>query len=117
MGLGKTVQTIALLGGIKNSKKDLILCPKSVLYNWAAEIEKFSDMSCQIYGQGKNISPDARIIIATYSALRNSEELQSTEYNFIVLDEAQYIKNSWTQTSEAVKTLSAEHMLALPELL
>lgn len=113
MGLGKTVQTIALLGGIKNSKKDLILCPKSVLYNWAAEIEKFSNMSCQIYGQGKNISPDARIIIATYSALRNSEELQSTEYNFIVLDEAQYIKNSWTQTSEAVKTLSAEHKLAL----
>ena len=111
MGLGKTLQTIALLSTVKS--QSLIVVPNSVLYNWTHEIKKFSNMSYTLY-LGKNKSIDnSEIVITTYGTVRNSFKLLEKNFEYIVLDEAQYIKNSYTKTAKAVKKLKAKHKVAL----
>jgi superfamily II DNA or RNA helicase len=123
MGLGKTIQVIALLRGLKAAGQRgncLILCPKSVVFNWAAELDRFGpDLPYLVhYGSGRDAGDleagDFRVILSTYATLRRDvEEFQKREFLYIILDESQNIKNLSSQTTAAVLSLRAEHRLAM----
>ncbi|GAB6189803.1 hypothetical protein JCM30566_15450 [Marinitoga arctica] len=117
MGLGKTVQTIALILSLKKkNRKFLIITPRSVIYNWAYEIEKFtSNLKYFIYHNNqKDIPEDTDVILTTYGTIRNSVDLfKKMDIYYIILDEAQYIKNNETKLYKSIKKLKASHKLAL----
>jgi superfamily II DNA or RNA helicase len=125
MGLGKTIQVIALLRALKERGESglyLILCPKSLVYNWAAEFERFApELPCMVhYGLERDTAEVAggvaefKIILSTYATLRrDAEDFRDIEFSYIILDESQNIKNLSTQTTAAVLSLKAERRLAL----
>jgi superfamily II DNA or RNA helicase len=123
MGLGKTLQTIALLLWAKNKSKrklSLVIAPTSVVSNWALEIEKFAPSLKTVVWQGPDRHElraeldDADVMITSYALLRRDEEfLQSLDLRYIVLDEAQHIKNPLSATARAAKSLKSERRLAL----
>ncbi|MDR2071132.1 MAG: DEAD/DEAH box helicase [Treponema sp.] len=123
MGLGKTIQVIALLRHLKNCKPCgpvLILCPKSLVYNWAAEIDRFApDLPYLVhYGTERDTAEisggDFRIVLSTYATLRRDVEyFKNIEFFYIILDESQNIKNLSSQTTAAVLSLSARRRLAM----
>jgi SNF2 family DNA or RNA helicase len=127
MGLGKTIQVIALLRALKERGESglyLILCPKSLVYNWAAELERFApELPCLIhYGlerdtaeiTGSSITTEFKIVLSTYATLRrDAEDFRNIEFSYIILDESQNIKNLSTQTTAAVISLNAARRLAL----
>ncbi len=126
MGLGKTIQVIALLLSEAEEHSDmeaLIVCPASLIYNWESEIRRFGkglsvmvvagtvpDRREMLWGQkGK-----AQVMITSYELLRRDIELYGKkEFRFLVLDEAQYIKNHTTKNAEAVKQVRAGTRFAL----
>jgi superfamily II DNA or RNA helicase len=111
MGLGKTLQTLCVLGG-----RALIVCPKSVVYNWADETVRFRPaLKTSIYhGAQRELDPKADLTLTTYALLRMDAELFAREsWNAVVLDEAQAIKNPHSQTARAAFRLSGRFRLAL----
>lgn len=123
MGLGKTVQAIALLLWAKSKHKrklNLVVAPTSVVPNWEREIHKFAPGLKTVVWQGANRSqraPDlekADVMITSYALLRRDEELlQALDLRYVILDEAQHIKNPMSQTARSAKKLSSERRLAL----
>ena len=123
MGLGKTIQTIALLLWAKSKYKrklNLVVAPTSVVPNWDREIRKFAPGLKTVVWQGPNRSqsaPDlekADVMITSYALLRRDEELlQALDLRYVILDEAQHIKNPMSQTARSAKKLSSERRLAL----
>ncbi|MDY6329680.1 MAG: DEAD/DEAH box helicase [Lachnospiraceae bacterium] len=120
MGLGKTLQVITLLEARK--KQALIVCPSSLVYNWESEINRFApDLSVlTIIGdreRRKNLLDDSEeyhILLTSYDLLkRDIDEFENKEFDYIIIDEAQYIKNPATQVSIAVKRLKGQHKFAL----
>ena len=123
MGLGKTIQTIALLlwaKGKYKKKLNLVIAPTSVVPNWEREINKFAPSLKTVVWQGPNRSqraPElekADVMITSYALLRRDEELlQALDLRYVILDEAQHIKNPMSQTARSAKKLSSERRLAL----
>lgn len=123
MGLGKTLQIIALLDENRSTgKTSLVICPSSLLLNWQDEIHKFSTtLTCQcVYGslQKRKLAIDAfndvDILITTYDYIRRDYKLyQDYQFEYLILDEAQYIKNPKTKNAFSVKTLKAKYRFAL----
>ncbi|MCL1992796.1 MAG: DEAD/DEAH box helicase [Spirochaetes bacterium] len=123
MGLGKTIQVIALLRGLYSGGakgKCLILCPKTLVFNWAAELDRFApELPYTIhYGSerdGSGLEGEAfSIILSTYATLRRDvDDFQKIRFFYIILDESQNIKNLTTQTTAAVLSLQASHKLAM----
>jgi superfamily II DNA or RNA helicase len=123
MGLGKTVQAIALLLWAKTKYKrklNLVVAPTSVVPNWEREINKFAPGLKTVVWQGPNRSqraPElekADVMITSYALLRRDEELlQALDLRYVILDEAQHIKNPMSQTARSAKKLSSERRLAL----
>ena len=123
MGLGKTIQTLAFIQHMKNKGKtgpNLIVVPTSVLPNWDREAEKFVPGLNRVIVYGtrrENIFrkiADADIVITTYALLRRDlEELEQYEFNAIILDEAQNIKNPNTITTKSVRNINARMRLCL----
>jgi len=123
MGLGKTVQAIALLLWAKSKyrrKLNLVVAPTSVVPNWEREIAKFAPGLKTVVWQGPNRSqraPElekADVMITSYALLRRDEELlQALDLRYVILDEAQHIKNPMSQTARSAKKLSSERRLAL----
>ena len=121
MGLGKTIQTISVLAlcysdGHKSTS--IVIVPKSLIDNWAAELEKFApelDVYAY-YGPERNLTEAMKhtIVLTTYAVARNDiENLQKEDFEFAVLDEVQQIKNTASQASRAVMLLNAKHKIAL----
>jgi non-specific serine/threonine protein kinase len=130
MGLGKTIQVLALLLAHKNNadqerKPSLLIAPASLLANWAAEIEKFAPTlkfiiahQSSLSGEElKSLSPDklaeADLVITSYGALLRLDWLAEVSWRFVVLDEAQAIKNPNTKQTKAAKKLPAQARIAL----
>ena len=124
MGLGKTVQTLAHLAIEKAQgrwqKPLLIICPTSVVTNWHNEIKKFTPDLTVLILQGAERSKDASlllqhdIILTTYSVILHDQSLlNKLSYYYIILDEAQWIKNAHTQAFAIVTQLDAEYRLCL----
>ncbi len=125
MGLGKTLQTLAhLLAEVENGaaegRPSLIVCPTSVLHNWKDEAMKFApSLAVHVhYGSARAASlersgsPD--LIITSYPlVLRDIEVLAAMEFQVVVLDEAQFIKNPRTRAAAAVIRLQARSRLCL----
>jgi superfamily II DNA or RNA helicase len=111
MGLGKTLQTLCVLRG-----RALVVCPKSVVYNWADEITRFRpSLRTAIYhGPKRELDPQAEVTLTTYALLRlDAQRLAEEEWDAVVLDEAQAIKNLGSQTARAAFELHAKFRVAL----
>lgn len=123
MGLGKTLQTIALLAWAKSKHKrkiNLVVAPTSVVPNWQREIAKFAPTMSTVIWQGPNRFDrekelaKADVMITSYALLRRDEELlHSLDFRYVILDEAQHIKNPTSHTARAAKKLPSERRLAL----
>ena len=124
MGLGKTVQTLAHLLIEKQQghlhKPSLIVAPVSVLGNWQQEIRRFApELGLLILHGAKRKESfaaidSADIIIIGYPLLLlESEMLLEREFCFVILDEAQTIKNPQAKVSQVARALRAEHRLCL----
>lgn len=124
MGLGKTVQMLALLQDrIQNRKEKLpsiVIVPKSLMFNWTHEIEKFTNNLTHLEYIGPDraamleVIPKTDIILTTYGTLRRDIlELKKIPFDYAVLDEAQTIKNSASQAAKASRLLLARNRIAL----
>lgn len=120
MGLGKTIQTISLLSFIypKAKKPALIVMPKSLIYNWENEIKRFNpELTIGIYyGTTRDLDEvlSKQLILTTYGTVRNDvERFSKLEFEIVVLDESQNIKNVNSQSTKAVMLLNSKHRLAL----
>ncbi|MCD4819758.1 MAG: DEAD/DEAH box helicase [Candidatus Cloacimonetes bacterium] len=121
MGLGKTIQAISVLSDIPYNSVCLVICPKTLLFNWAEEIKKFNkNMHFMIYEGTQNERKlllknlNVNILIASYSIIQNDLELlQKIDFEYIILDEAQHIKNDSALRTKAVKKLNGKHKIAL----
>lgn len=123
MGLGKTVQTLAFIQYMVERKfhgPNLIVVPTSVLPNWEREAEKFVPglKRLTIYGTRRDSMfkhiEKSDLVITTYALLRRDlEEMEKHEFNTVILDEAQNIKNPNTITARAVRRINARMRLCL----
>lgn len=123
MGLGKTVEVISLLRGTYASgckEPTLILVPRTLIYNWKNELERFApELNCVLYyGVARELSmiedSTANIVISSYATIRNDiNDLSKKSFSYVILDESQNIKNLETQTTNAVLALKARYRLAL----
>ena len=122
MGLGKSIQIISLLAAWKDRKRTLIVCPSSLVYNWANEINKFMpNMHYTMISGFANIrkelirtSLENDILITSYDALKRDIDIYRTmEFSCQVIDEAQYIKNASTLAAQSVKAINSRFRIAL----
>ncbi|MCK5853004.1 SNF2 helicase associated domain-containing protein, partial [bacterium] len=123
MGLGKTIQALALLlNEIRNNprKNNLIIAPTSVIFNWVREIAKFTPSLTHLLHYGTRRTKDIRrlrkfpLILTTYGHLRRDIVfLKEINFNYIIMDESQNIKNPASETSKAARLLNATNRLAL----
>ncbi|MBK9146072.1 MAG: SNF2 helicase associated domain-containing protein [Candidatus Melainabacteria bacterium] len=133
MGLGKTIQALALLlhhhgksNGAEGKKApSLVVAPTSVVYNWLSEAKKFTpSLSTALFlgrdrgellvklGKDKGKKPD--VVFTTYGIIRRDyEQLKKIQFEYLILDEAQNIKNPESVGAVASKSLNAFHRLAL----
>jgi|GEM_PF-2928939 hypothetical protein len=124
MGLGKTVQTLAHLLLEKQSGRmaapSLIIAPTSLMSNWRREMERFTPDLILLILQGTERRQqfdkikDYDLILTTYPLLpRDQEMLLSHAYYFLILDEAQNIKNPLSKAAQIVRRIKAQHRLSL----
>ena len=127
MGLGKTIMVLALLDGIRaetaagaDRRPSLVIVPRSLVHNWHSEAARFApalrvlDYSGAGRGQLTREVNDADIVLSTYGTLRRDvEALRTMEFEYVILDESQAIKNASTVAAKAVRLLRARHRLAL----
>lgn len=123
MGLGKTVQTLAFFQHYKNlhpGAKFMVVCPTTLMYNWENEIKKFTPELTHIIHHGPKRNPVAStyngfdIIITTYGTMRSDvKSLREIEFDYVVLDESQSIKNPQSQVAKASLLLNCKNRLAL----
>ncbi|MFK8101130.1 MAG: SNF2-related protein [Saprospiraceae bacterium] len=120
MGLGKTLQAIGILASVypAEQRPSLIVMPRSLLFNWNAEVEKFApQLSCYTYyGNTRDLAKaqEANLIFTTYALMRNDiKAMKDISFYYVILDESQNIKNLQALTTKAVMLLQSEHRLAL----
>lgn len=121
MGLGKTIQALTVIAGTPGDGQSLVVCPKTLLYNWAAEIEKFhANISWMIVEGGKEErlailqNPNVRLFIISYTVVLNDiAALREKQFDWVVLDEAQNIKNVSAKRTYAIKKLPSRFRMAL----
>lgn len=124
MGLGKTIQTLAHLQIEKEQgrldKPVLIIAPTSLMGNWRREAERFTPELRVLTLQGhdrktrfKHIN-EHDLILSTYPLLtRDGKVLRKHHYHSLILDEAQILKNPRSKAAQMIRTLEADHRLAL----
>jgi superfamily II DNA or RNA helicase len=109
MGLGKTLQTIAAMRG-----RTLVVAPRSVIHNWAAELQRFRpSLRVALYHGPRRQLDDADVIVTTYAVLRLDLEQLKSGWDVVVLDEAQAIKNPDSQVARAAFELESKWRVAL----
>jgi len=133
MGLGKTVQVLAFLNLLKSgfeksegpNRASLLIIPASLISNWINEIQRFSpDIKYFIAHPGvnstKKIEPEDGkslgafdLVITTYALAKKYEWLLSYSWKYIILDEAQAIKNPGTKQARAIKNLRSDNRIIM----
>lgn len=128
MGLGKTIQILAFLMLLKNKKDtgtNLLIVPASLLSNWQNEIERFAP-SLKFLITHPGINPDSMkiikqdsfhkgydLVITTYGLIQRYDFFKETHWYYVILDEAQAIKNPGTKQTKAVKQLKSYNRIIL----
>ncbi|MBL7057764.1 DEAD/DEAH box helicase [Patescibacteria group bacterium] len=125
MGIGKTLQTLTLLEMNKvKDKPSIVICPKTLLFNWQDEVDKFTPKIRTIILDGSQSERREKInniknydlAITSYATMQKDAEIYEAEkinFNYCVLDEAQNIKNHATKSARIVKRINADYRLAL----
>ena len=124
MGLGKTVQVLALLGEVYRDgtvkRPTLVVAPRSLVFNWKQESERFTPHLRVVEYTGQQRATqieqlnDVDLILTTYGTVRRDiSVLSGLFFEYIVLDEAQTIKNYAAQVSKACRSLQAAHRIAM----
>ncbi len=133
MGLGKTVQLLAFLntlktdppGSRKPGRASLLVIPASLIANWSSEIQRFSPglkfflahpdfhKSKKLPVMDTQVLDSLDLVITTYALIQKFEWVRSYTWRYIILDEAQAIKNPGTKQTRAVKKLGAENRIVM----
>lgn len=117
MGLGKTVQIIAFLSLRKSNEKHLIVVPTSLLFNWERELQKFLPSIPLYRHHGPNRKeelPESGVILTSYHTLQNDSPLfKEQQWDAIILDEAQVVKNPDSQIARTLYTLKSRFRIAM----
>jgi non-specific serine/threonine protein kinase len=126
MGLGKTIQLLAFLS-VKKAQNitSLLVVPASLIANWSSEIDKFyPELVVHIAHPGSKSGSEKTVlshdrlaqtdlVITTYAMVQRYEVLQTFHWDYVILDEAQAIKNPGTQQTRAIKNLQAANRIIL----
>jgi superfamily II DNA or RNA helicase len=126
MGLGKTVQVLALLEQRRRARRpkgeakrpSLAVVPRSLIYNWMEEAQRFTPaLSILNYsGQERSLAglESADLVLTTYGLMRQDiVQLKDIEFDYLILDESQAIKNANSQAAKAARLLQGKHRLAM----
>jgi len=132
MGLGKTIQVLALLATLTRQAKaggprtpSLLVAPASLLANWAQEAERFTPGLKVLIAHPSFLAADelramdaarlgaADLVVTSYASLLRLDWIAKTQWRFVVLDEAQVVKNPNAKQTKAVKALRATGRIAL----
>ena len=125
MGLGKTVQMLAFLMSEKEEKgpkANLIVVPTSLVYNWEDEINRFTPGLTNTVIAGSKVQrtelikacKDYDIVITSYPLIRKDvDDYKDIDFRYLILDEAQHIKNKSSLSAKSVKKIKAENYFAL----
>ncbi|MFD0230156.1 DEAD/DEAH box helicase [Streptomyces decoyicus] len=116
MGLGKTLQAIGYIAGRAEEGPQLVVCPTSLVGNWAHEIARFApDLRATIWRGGPLKAVDSGTVVLTgYPTLRvHSPFMMEHHWVTAVFDEAQVLKNPRTQVSKAARSIVADARIAL----
>ena len=122
MGLGKTIQVLAMLARLRKEERRpaLVVVPKSLLFNWRVEAERFVPelTVTAYYGASRaQVVEDLLqwdLVLTTYGIVRSDiARLKDVDFEWVILDEAQAIKNPGSQIAKAVRLLRAKHRLVM----
>ncbi len=125
MGVGKTAQVLALLENRRMlrstgevTKPSLVVVPRSLIFNWKEEAARFTPrLRVLDYSGAERNGHDLGghdLVLATYGTLRRDiPRMKDIEFDYVVLDEAQAIKNADTESAKAARLLQSDHRLAL----
>lgn len=123
MGLGKTLQALALLlrhHTRPTKQPSLVVVPNSLIFNWLQEAERFTpSLKLHVYAGSKRERTESTlfrydILLTTYGMVRQDiARLAKLQFEYIVLDESQYIKNRDAKTTQAVLKLRANYRVSL----
>lgn len=122
MGLGKTLQVLCLLVDQKENgaATSLVVVPRSLMHNWAAEIEKFCPGLTYVLHHGSQRTKKSKdfsmydVVISTYGTVVNDIAwLKNHTFHYAILDESQAIKNSTSRRYKSMIQLSANHKLTM----
>ncbi|MFE0450783.1 DEAD/DEAH box helicase [Streptomyces sp. NPDC058914] len=122
MGLGKTVTLIALHLHRQTDPSaagpTLVVCPTSLMGNWQREIEKFAPGTPvrRFHGPRRDLGAlaDGEFVLTTYGTLRmDASRLGEVPWGLVVADEAQHVKNPYSETARALRTIGARARVAL----
>ena len=112
MGLGKTIQAIGLINACPDILRVLIVCPASLKLNWKQELERWLTLEfslCVLHGSCRTL-PNAAILIANYDIIH---KYQWPQFDLVVYDEAQYLKNPAARRSKHALAIRADRVVAL----
>jgi superfamily II DNA or RNA helicase len=125
MGLGKTLQALTFLETIQKEGggkglPTLVVCPTSLVFNWLNEALKFTPTLKAISLHGPNRHPlfaripECDLVVTSYALIRrDAEKYREFEFDTVILDEAQHIKNRQTQNAQAVKAIRSQYRVVL----
>ena len=111
MGLGKTLQALCVL-----ERRSLVVAPTSVLHNWVAEARRFRpELSVSVYhGPDRELDERADVTVTSHALLRiDRETLSAVEWDTVVIDESQTMRNPDTELARAAYALSARFRMSL----
>ncbi|MEH0510311.1 DEAD/DEAH box helicase [Streptomyces sp. B21-079] len=122
MGLGKTVTLIALhlhrQTDATSAGPTLVVCPTSLMGNWQREIERFAPGAAvrRFHGPRRDLAApaDGEFVLTTYGTLRmDAQRLGTVPWGLVVADEAQHVKNPYSATARALRTIGTRARVAL----
>lgn len=122
MGLGKTLQMITFLNNhLREGKTNLVISPASLIYNWQEEFAKFAPNIRVAVVDGAKAhrrqlinAGQAQVLITSYNSARlDIEDYQQCQLDYLVLDEAQFVKNGSTKTNQNLRKLAPQNTFAL----
>ena len=120
MGLGKTLQAITLLGSRRGDRPSLVVCPTSVVGNWERELARFAPSLPVVRHHGTDRPrdpegfPAGAVTVTSYGLVRRDADLlAAVDWDVVVLDEAQQVKNHSAKAARAVRRLPSRARLAM----